>query len=802
MSLTLPGWAATRSDEQTFFDAVREIREAARESRALAYQSAANPKDRARLKANAEADTTLGASDEAVAFLRLDLEDGETYYVGEHGISDEHRDRLVFSWKAPAILRMRGASHSDRRGVARQRSFRTEPVNHIRDIDDVVLAELARQVVELGTPESELVSSDTFLQDELGRARSPEMQTIVRTIQAAQADVIAAPHDTLLVVQGGPGTGKTAIALHRVAALLFGPLREVADNEVLVVGPNLTFLKYISRVLPELGEENVVQRDVGRLMSTSVTPNVVEEPAAARLKGDARMVEVLARALTDRIRPVREDVSFAFDDVSWRVTLTPQDVAEILDEVDKTPYSVARARFRELLESEIATEARRRQKADGRWSRGSATPRPRPAEVEALVERVWPQLTPAAFLRDLFGSVERLLSAAGATLGADEVRLLRRQASPRMSEQRWSKEDLPLLDHVAMEMTGETETYVHIVVDEVQDLSPMQLLALRRRSRDGSMTIVGDIAQSTGHWARDSWADIVDLLASPRPTQHVALEYGYRVPRGVMEFAARLLPEAGPGVTAPTIVRDVEDSTHLHAVPTEDDQYTRVVDVVREHSSKGLFVGVVCPDAGRSRLEEAFRAARMQWNDADKGGLAAAINVVSPGASKGLEFDAVVVVDPETIVQAGPHGLRMLYIALTRTTAYLDVVHVAGRLPRLLADGDVAAEPAGELEVVPAEASPDVRVSAALDDSPRPAASAAAGEVAGPDDGSPRRVGRQRNASGRGSVRQRTVALSAEHVLELLAEVAPEHLWEEILAEATARVGGVDVGAAGRDESR
>ncbi|MBO0898936.1 AAA family ATPase [Cellulomonas sp. zg-ZUI22] len=801
MSLSLPRWAATRDDEQTYFDRVREIREAARESRALAYQSAANPKDRGRLKANADDDATLGAPEEAVAFLRIDLEDGETYYVGEHGISDEQRDRLVYSWKAPAMLRLRGASHSDPRGVARQRTFRTEPVNQIRDIDDVVLAELARQVVELGTSESALVSSDEFLQDELARTRSPEMQTIVRTIQAAQADVIAAPHDTLLVVQGGPGTGKTAIALHRVAALLFGPLREVADNEVLVVGPNRTFLKYISRVLPELGEEHVIQRDVGRLMSTSVTPNVVEDPAAARLKGDARMVEVIAQALTDRVRPVREDVSFAFDDVSWRVTLSPRDVADILESVDRTPYTVGRARFRELLESAIATEARRRQKADGHWSRGSATPRPRPAEVEALVERVWPQLTPAAFLRDLFGSVERLLSAAGSTLGADEVRLLRRQASPRMSEQRWSKEDLPLLDHVTMEMTGETETYAHIVVDEVQDLSPMQLLALRRRSRDGSMTLVGDIAQSTGHWARDSWADIVELLASPRPRQHVELEYGYRVPRGVMEFAARLLPEAAPGVSAPTIVRDVEDSTHLHAVPTEDDQFTRVVEVVREHSSKGLFVGVVCPDAGRERLEDAFRAAHMHWQDADKGGLASAINVVSPGASKGLEFDAVVVVDPETIVDAGPQGLRMLYIALTRTTAYLDVVHVAGRLPRLLTDADAPAESGDEPETAPPAPSPNTGVLAGAID-PQVAGAGAAATVEGTELDAPRRLSRPRSTSARGSVRQRTVAMNAEHVLELLAEVAPPHLWEEILAEARARVAGEEVAGAEAQDSR
>ncbi len=795
MTQTFPDITATIADEQHFFDAVRAIREDARETRANAWQSAGNTKDRARLKANAESDDTLGSPDDAVAFLRIDTDD-ECLYVGEHSVSDPSSDRLVYSWRAPAILRLRGATHDDPRGVVRKRTFSVAPINSIHDLDDLVLAELARQVAQLGTTEPERLGSDEFLQNVLARGRTPEMQTIVQTIQAAQADIIAMPAERLLVVQGGPGTGKTAVALHRVAALLFGELRDRPNAEVLVVGPNVTFLRYIARVLPELGEQSVRQSDIGRLMNANVSVNVSEQPAAAHLKGDERMVELLARGLSDRLRPPPEPMDFSLENTSFKVTLSASDLTEILDSIESAHYNVGRQRFRATIENRIVTLARRRQKADGQ-SRAEA-PRARPAEIDAAVERIWPQLTPAAFLRDLFGSLERLLSAAGSTLTAEQVRLLRRQSAPRLAEQLWSKEDLPLLDHVAWEMSGDVDrTYAHIVADEAQDLSPMQLLALRRRSETGAMTIVGDIAQSTGHWARDSWDDIVDHLASPLPRETVQLEYGYRVPRGVMDVAGRLLPLAAPGIRPPDVVRDVERGPQWHTVAGDDDHYARVVQVVREHSSNGLFVGVICPDAGRQPLEAAFRAAGMQWNNADAGGLAAAINVVNPVASKGLEFDAVVVVDPQTIVEAGPQGLRMLYIALTRTTGYLDVVFPEGQLPAALhghTGGEHRAVPAAGL----ASTGGSVEVDAGTEQTPR-ATTDASGHLADSHTHSPhepsavaggisRKERRSRPSTPAGSLRARSVRFHSDAVLEMLREVAPPHLWREILEEACSSI--------------
>ena len=771
MSIRIPGTTATIDDEQRFFDSAWDAREAARAARGSAWQQVANAKDRARLKANADSDTTLGDPEDSVAFLRIDTEDGDAYYVGEHSISDDDNEKIVLSWKSPAMLRLRGATHDDRRGVTRHRTFSTVPINRIREIDDVVLAELARQVAQLRAPESELMASDSFLQSELARARTPQMQTIVRTIQAAQADVIGAPHDVVLVVQGGPGTGKTAVALHRVAALLYGPLQSAPRKDVLVVGPNPTFLRYIARVLPELGERDVVQAGVGQLMGTGAQPTVVEKPAVARLKGDARMADVLSRGLADRIQPPRTDVRLTFTDSATRATLTAEAMAEVLAQVDRFPYLVGRARLRDLLESEAFVAAQ----AASRFPRFNAfraslgdqkkRPRPLPGGLEALVESIWPTLTPAAFLRDLLGSAERLEAAAGQVLSTSEMKVLKRRVTKQSSAETWSPEDLPLLDHVAFAMTGECDTYAHVVVDEVQDLSPMQLRALRRRSRHGAMTLVGDVAQSTGPWARDSWDDVLGYLDSPLETRRVELRYGYRVPRAVMEFAARLLPAAAPGVTAPTVVREVRDCLHLHARTALSDRCVRVADIARRHSDQGRFVGVICPDECRDDLAEALRRARVQWTDADEGGLTSAVNVVSPGGAKGLEFDALVVLDPATIVDSGPHGLRMLYVALTRTTAYLDVVHAPGRLPRPL--GGAGSDPE-----LPAQRSAET-----APETVSPARTVASTETSAPPV-------RARRRSATTSTHQRVVGRHAERVLEVLTASAPAELWQEILTEA------------------
>ncbi|MEZ0447373.1 HelD family protein [Cellulomonas sp. ICMP 17802] len=787
MVLAAPQIDADLEIEQEWFDAVRAEREAKREGRAGAFGAAANPKDRIAINRAHQRDETLGRPDEEVAFLRIDCEDGDAYYVGKHSIVGSAGDVLVYNWLAPAIMAMRGATHADARGVARHRQYRTRPINDIDDIADVLFAELALKVAELTGGEAALLASDSFLQQVLERRRSPQMEDIVRTIQAAQADIIGAPGDQLLVVQGGPGTGKTAVALHRVAALLFNELKDVERDDVLVVGPNATFLRYIARVLPELGEDRVVHQDLQRLMDASVTVSVKERPDAARLKGDGRMCEVLARGLQERVRVPHDEVQFSFEDVSWRVTLDPAAVQELLDDVGVSPYAANRARMRTALEALVMREARRTDRAGAR----AANLRPRAPEVDAYLERIWPQLTPQAFLRDLFGSLERLVAASSGTLDVEDLQLLRRQSAPRLSDQLWSKEDLPLLDFLAFEMSGDGRTYAHIVVDEAQDLSPMQLIAIRRRSRAGAMTIVGDIAQSTGHWARESWDDVISELESPLPHTLEHLRYGYRVPRAVMELAARLLPDAAPGVEAPTVVTDVEREPAWRSAPNRTLLVAAAVEAVQKHSAKGLFVGIVRPDAYRADLAGALDAAEISWSDADDGELTKAINVVSPTAAKGLEFDAVVVLDPQAIVDGGPHGLRMLYVALTRTTGHLDIVHLAGGIPaQLLGEGsghdglDALTLTESSGRELPQPVAIEVTEEGVSSSGGHPQSPAADLERNEPMTVESRRARPKARNAAASSIRRSVVDSNAHHVLDMLAEVAPEHLWSEILERA------------------
>jgi DNA helicase IV len=304
-------------------------------------------------------------------------------------------------------------------------------------------------------------------------------------------------------------------------------------------------------------------------------------------------------------------------------------------------------------------------------------------QIENLVDRIWPQLSPQAFLQELLGSRDRLLSAATGASGfsAEEVQLLYRQAAERIADERWSAPDVPLLDYVSFQMAGPPDTtYRHIVVDEVQDLSPMELAMIARRSIDGSMTVLGDLAQSTGAWARDSWDQVIEYLQTEFPANVVELEYGYRVPQQVFDYAAQLLPVAAPGLTPPKVMRPGPADPELIQDESENIG-DGVVAATQRYVSKGLNVGVICPATYWDNVADAFRRHGVEWADARTEGIGGPISVLPPLESKGLEFDAIVVVEPVDIVKEAPRGERLLYVALTRTTRYLSVVHTEIDMP-------------------------------------------------------------------------------------------------------------------------
>ncbi len=408
--------------EQEYFDVAWDARERKRQTLKDAPGAAAGPRAAvSAVKRGADKHLeALGAPDEAVAIGRFDLADGEVVYVGKHLIMDSSRNPLVVNWQAPFAAPYFEARHDDPRGLTRRRKYATTK-NVVDDFEEVLFEELARRVGELTSLEQADID-DSLLRD-LDQDRTGEMRDIVQTIHASQYDLVRAPLERLLIVQGGPGTGKTAVALHRVSWLLFNHRDRLAPSQVLVIGPNATFTRYIKSVLPGLGDTDVSHQDL-RGLGPQVSSGRAEDPATARIKGDVRMAELLDRALMQRIRvPDRLDVLNVGPE-SGGARFTRQELEAALARYSTSgTYASARVAFRGWLAQE---EGRSRRYA------GTVTP----THVENAVERIWPSLTPQAFLRDLLASRERLVTAAGDDFTAGDVNRLLRPPAEKLSGRR------------------------------------------------------------------------------------------------------------------------------------------------------------------------------------------------------------------------------------------------------------------------------------------------------------------------------------------------------------------------------
>jgi DNA helicase IV len=669
---------AEKDQEQAYFDAAKDHREAAVASWAPSNFSGGTAAERRAMQSEANRRTVV-APDEPAAFGRIDAEGHDPLYIGKVRIFDEQKDLLVINWQSKAAEPFSQATAQEPLGLSRKRTYDCLG-NEIRDFEDLVFGDIAAAVVEL---ESVKYGGDALLQA-MQRRRSGAMVDIVRTIQAAQNKLVRAAKDQLLVVQGGPGTGKTAVALHRVSWLLFNFQAELPPEDVLVVGPNPTFTRYIQRVLPDLGDENVQQQALQQLLAADIRVSGRESDDVAAVKGSSRMSDVLATGLQQRVRIPKADIRIRRRGSGSTVTANAIELAEIIRSISSATFADGRLALRQQILRLVGPQLGA---ARGTVLESALDP----VSLDAEVEKIWPQITPQQFVRELLGSAERLQRAGQGFLSSEEISLIQRPSAPRIAEEPWTMADLALIDEATEIMRGEPRLYGHIVVDEAQDLSEMQLMAIRRRSKTGSMTVVGDIAQSTGPYSRDSWDDVQVLLGSSLPSAVVELEHGYRVPKEVFDVALPVLKSAAPNVTPPTILREAEQQPRFIRT-TQSEFAEAIVAAVFEHSGRGRFVGVVACEERWPELQSAFQAKELQWSQSSDGGLSSAINLVTPEDSKGLEFDAVIVADPQSILDM-PHGGRMLYIALTRTTTYLDVVHPAGRLPEILGGPDDAPVP-------------------------------------------------------------------------------------------------------------
>lgn len=642
--------------DQDHFDRAWEERERARRSLSNAGRAAAGPTAGAaqvRKSALAMAKSIAPAGD-AVAFGRFDDED-EVIYVGKNSVLSEDKDVLVVNWQAGAAEPYYKATVTNPLGVARRRIFATSR-NQIQSFEDTLFRELAARVEAL--TERQRVDINDALLTELDRGRTSEMHDIVQTIHHSQYDLIRLPADRLLVIQGGPGTGKTAVVLHRVSWLLYN-LPELTAEDILVVGPNAAFTQYIRKVLPGLGDnrvQHVPLTQLGPVRSSRRT----ESADTAALKGRGTMAGLLKRALENRLRPPGSPIEV--ESTAGMRRIQAHGVAEGMRRLLSVPYVSGRNAMRQLIESAVLATP----------GRPTAIPR----SMNAALDRIWPTLSPPQFVQELLGSRQQLIAAGGESFTARDVDRLYRQAASSLGTEEWSDADVALLDEADWLINRSAPGYAHIVVDEAQDLSPMQLRGLARRSSNGSYTISGDIAQSTGLWARDNWDDLISALeVDGTESETRTLEYGYRVPKEVYAIAQPLLDKIAPTLTAPTIVRNAPRPPEIRWAEPEDVIPAAVAEA-QSYAGLGLFVGVICPDRAVAEVEQAFKDASIHARLVRTGELGQSINLMSARESKGLEFDAVVVVEPAIIAaEVESVGLRHLYIALTRTTKYLSVVY-------------------------------------------------------------------------------------------------------------------------------
>jgi DNA helicase IV len=690
--VTEPTEGVTASSEQAFYDHALDCRE---RHRAKLHDGAAAGINRGAGAAIGRiADAAwhvIGRPEDDVVVGMMEFDDGVRLHVGKHGVFDDDKEVIVVNWTLPAAVPFYRATPTDHQGL--RAKWGISVAHHqVTAIEEQIFADLAARIEELDRP----FVTDTLLQD-LSRHRTGEMEDIVATITAAQFDLIAAPLDQMLVVQGGPGTGKTAVALHRAVWLLANHRDELTPQDVLIVGPHAAFTRYISRVLPTLGENRVTQLDIGRLAPEVPRIGRDEPPDLARLKGDGRMAGVISGALRQRVRVPADGITLPAGvrqirlDASW--------LDQRVDQLASLAYASGRERFRDLLGREVEARA------------GLTEAQARTTELDNAVQRIWPTLSAASFLAEFLGSPGRITQAAGDELTAKEAGMLYRKASDKVGDETWSEADLPLLDEADWLISDQArQRYGHIILDEAQDMSPMQLRAVARRSASGSLTVLGDLAQSTGAWARDSWDEVLTHLPSDLKTEVRELRFGYRVPAEVFDLASQLLPVIAPSVNPPDVVRSVDVEPLLIETSLDDGLESEVVDVAMRFAAKGNSVGVICPDHRRSEVIAALNGAGVTFADATAGELGSSINLLRPAEAKGLEFDSIVVVDPATIVQEVARGHRMLYVALTRTTKLLAVVHTGD--PLALGEdsnGPVAGQP-------PEDSTADLLISEPLTD--------------------------------------------------------------------------------------
>ncbi|MFG2243743.1 hypothetical protein [Spirillospora sp. NPDC048823] len=677
---------------------------------------------------------------EALVIARVDVDEDEeagTWYIGRRNVRDEAGDTFVVNWQTPMATEWLLRPPDTPGGIRLRRRLRCEG-DRVKDFRDEIRADAAapprspapgrapapkraplpersqppertrapeptRAPGRAPVPEQVSVPSPAepgdeaaatpepavsptgglkdFLLEDLERARDGHMRDIVETIQREQLLLVSDKRKGVLIVQGGPGTGKTAVGLHRISWLLYN--QHFKTGEVLVVGPHPGFLRYVRGVLPRLGTRDVTAVVLNKLWDE---PRGVDPRAARLVKSDARMAEVLRRAVEAIPRAgvvgrLRDDVfDIRFEGVPLAVPGAA--LRELAEANDTAPFAVRKRRFRTHLVDHLMRL--RAEAVHGRPDDDVRRRIDRDPRVVGLVNTVWPNVTAEGVLRGLLGDPAVLRTAADGVLTEEEQAAIARPPAARVGEEPWSREDRVCLEELRVLLTGDgPPRYRHIMVDEAQDLTPMQARSLARRCPSGSMTVLGDLAQATGDHAYRDWSVLGDSLAAGDGWHLEELTVGYRVPREVMEFAEVLGRSVSPGAAFPRSIRPVGPEA-VTMVPVDssalrDEAAERARSLISPDDERS--VAVIVPEARRDDIQ----AIRAQLPGDGRA------TVLTAAEVKGLEFDHVVLVEPAEIAAGTPGGPSLLYVAITRCTRSLVIVHGAP-VPRVLLPATVNPE--------------------------------------------------------------------------------------------------------------
>ncbi|MEH0512720.1 AAA family ATPase [Streptomyces sp. B21-106] len=597
---------------------------------------------------------------------RAEGAEGEKFYIGRRHVHDGDGDPMVIDWRAPVSQPFYRASKKDPLDVGLRRRF-----GYTRG--DIT----AYEDEHLSDP-TEAAATSKLLQQEIERPRVGPMRDIVATIQPEQDEIVRSGLGGTVCVQGGPGTGKTAVGLHRVAYLLYAHRERLARTGTLVIGPNKSFLHYIEQVLPALGELTVRQGTVDDLVA-HVEVRGADDAAAALVKGDARMAQVLRRAVYAQVRMPAEPVVVVRGSRRWRVSAYELEemVRELLGRDIR--YGAAREALPQRIAHAVLVQMERSGEApDDRVQDAVA----RNSAVKAAVKEVWPVVDPAKLVLRLLTDAEFLAEHADGVLSEQEQKtILAAKPARSVKAARWSAADAVLIDE-ARDLVERTHSLGHVVLDEAQDLSPMQYRAVGRRCTTGSATVLGDLAQGTTPWATRSWEEALGHLGKADAVVE-ELTAGFRVPTDVIVYASRLLPHIAPGLTPVASVRENPGFFDLREVADTADVVEACEELLRNEGSTGL----IAADARIPALAEALAAAGVRWlSPGEETTAETRLTLVPASLAKGLEYDYVVLDEPQAVVEGEPDertGLRRLYVALTRAVSGLLVTHTAP-LPRQL----------------------------------------------------------------------------------------------------------------------